>query len=477
MKQRILLTALISLLVAVGCVPTPDEEIVSHKDTRELVELALQPPEAEDAPSFEPPASLHIERACNISRADIAVSIDADVVLPETNRIPLVHIRKGTFSEDFLRRVMQVIGNGSRAIEVFPKSYYQNIAQHLMDMRDRGELDKYDSVEEINRAIIEVLAEGDSMPDAPVFSDRDPVTEPDIADPAFGAFFSSYCGISEDGSIFHMCMHSSKLSYFRDIHDATPFENTYNFRNALTTAQPMIDRGMIEVKYPARTIADAEEEARRVMEALWLSEDFALMHARLAPIFQYAEHAQKYGCKAAYEFLFTRKVNGVNVTYTDDLASNGADWDAPEGGFAPEWRYERVRLYLDDRGVLAFYCDGEPYEILEIPRTSVRILSLDDAIARFEQTVGLTYADDMQYSRKPDASIRITEIRLGLTRVLEQNVSNQAYLVPSWTFFGVKQLRDNAYIPGWEGEGYDGTGAVLVINAIDGSVIDPQKGY
>ena len=78
---------------------------------------------------------------------------------------------------------------------------------------------------------------------------------------------------------------------------------------------------------------------------------------------------------------------------------------------------------------------------------------------------------------KKDASIWITEIRLGLTRVLEQNADEQAYLVPSWTFFGVKHLYDNKYISGWEGEGYDGTTEILTINAIDGSVIDRNKGY
>ena len=118
-----------------------------------------------------------------------------------------------------------------------------------------------------------------------------------------------------------------------------------------------------------------------------------------------------------------------------------------------------------------------PYEITEITSQNLRVLTLDDAIAAFEQRLGLVYADTLNRVEKKDASIRITEIRLGLTRVLEQNADEQAYLVPSWTFFGVKQFYDNKYISGWEGEGYDGTTAILTINAIDGSVIDRNKGY
>ena len=73
---------------------------------------------------------------------------------------------------------------------------------------------------------------------------------------------------------------------------------------------------------------------------------------------------------------------------------------------------------------------------------------------------------------KDDPSIRITEIRLGLTRVLEKNDLGTAYLVPTYTFFGITDDH-----PDYAPHGTAGTEEVLVINAVDGTVIDPALGY
>lgn len=488
MKQLLVILLAFALLLA--CVPTPEEEYVTHKDTNTMldsVETVEEPQESISA-VVGAPKTLRVTKECDSSRMEITVSIDADVVLPDTNKMPMAHIRRGSFTEDFLRRVMHVLGNDSKPIETFPKSYYQDIANKLMAQRDSGNLGKYDSVEEINKAIIDVLADADAAPDEPTYSDRDPATEADImvdneGNPVQSGLIrdsewwsSSWCGLSEIGTIYHIFCETRSIKYCRNINEVTAFENAYNFRNPLQFAQPMIDKGMIRMTLPERSIEDAQKEAQRVVTELGLSDDFTLTHARLAPMMEYAQEAQENGCKAIYEFLFTRQVNGVNVTYTNDRYSNGSYGTEQEDAYAPEWRYERVRVYVDDLGLFAFYYDGSPYEITEITE-NVRVLTLDEAIAAFEQRLGIAYADALNRAEKKDASIRITEIRLGLTRVLEQNADGQAYLVPSWTFFGVKHLYDNKYISGWEGEGYDGTTEILTINAIDGSVIDRNKGY
>lgn len=485
-----ILCLLLCTLAALACVPTPTEEAVMQKNTEQLVELALSDePEqqlSEMALSIEQgeqgnadaaPPVLHITKDCEIKRSDLHVTIDADVILPNANRIPMAHIQKGAFPEDFLRRVSHYLGNDCRPIEVFPKSYYQDIANHLIERRDSGDLDKYDSVDEINRAIIDVLNDADAAPDEPVYSDRDPVTQNDHIHAETGWWCSDYCGVSSIGTIYSMQFEARGVSYFRNVNDLIPFENAYNFRNPLCSAQPMVDKGRIRMTLPERSIDSAQQEAVQLIDDLGLSGDFTLVRARIAPLFEYAQEAQENGCEAVYEFLFTRQVNGVNVTYTNDLQNEGRYEDDPMGGYAMQWRYERVRVYVDDLGILAFYYDGQPYEVTEITSPAVKTISVNDAIDRFEKMLSLKYADDLNRSDKTDKRMHVTEIRLGLSRVLEQNAPGQAYLVPSWTFFGTKLLRDNPYVPGWEGEGYDGTTALMVVNAIDGSIIDPLVGY
>ena len=108
---------------------------------------------------------------------------------------------------------------------------------------------------------------------------------------------------------------------------------------------------------------------------------------------------------------------------------------------------------------------------------AVAVLPLDEAVSIFEKQLGFVYADSIRRVQIEHPSIRITEIRLGLTRVLEQNAERQAYLVPSWTFFGIEHMISYNNMVGFEGYGFDGTTAILTINAVDGSVIDRQAGY
>lgn len=484
MKRIFIFFLLLTILTA--CVPTPEEEVVKPKQTGMMIEIALSDlPEEPLEEIVGVPESKHVEKEFTIERSGVTVTVDADVVLPQTNEIPLVHIRQGGFSQEFRRRVMHVLGNDSKPIDVFPKSYYQDIANRLMARRDSGDLDKYNSVEEINRAILDVLKEADEAPAEPVYSDRDPAVEMDFhfvesgSEPQETDFWtSSYCGISQIGTIFHVMMSTQSVEYYRNIQEITHFENAYNFQNPLRIAQPMIDRGRFRVTTPERSMEDARAEAQSVMDGLQLSPDFTLTHARIAPLIEYVAEAEKAGrCDAAYEFLFTRQVSGVNVTYTNDLYSYASSDADPEHGVAPQWRYERVRVYVDDQGVLAFYYDGAPYEILECSSDAVRVLPLEEAVAVFEKRLGIVYAGSFDRITIENPSIRITEIRLGLTRVLEQNAPRQAYLVPSWTFFGVEHLTDYNNMPGFEGFGYDGTTAILTVNAIDGSIIDRNAGY
>ena len=172
-------------------------------------------------------------------------------------------------------------------------------------------------------------------------------------------------------------------------------------------------------------------------------------------------------------FLYDTPVGSATL----NMNTRGIHHRFDEHGVAPQWRYERVRIYVDDQGILAFYYDGSPYAVLERSSDAVRILPLEDAIDVFEKRIGIVYADSFDRVQIEDPSIRVTEIRLGLTRVLEQNAPNRAYLVPSWTFFGIEHLTSYNNMSGFEGFGFDGTTAVLTVNAIDGSVIDRNAGY
>lgn len=182
-------------------------------------------------------------------------------------------------------------------------------------------------------------------------------------------------------------------------------------------------------------------------------------------------NAGPYPC--AYELLLTCQVAGVNVTYNDAISSGGSVYrDTPD--YTPSLDYENIELLVDDAGVFALKF-SQPYAVTEIVTESAEILSLEEAIASFEQMIGYQYAAYETGKRElsDDAYVCIDEIRLGLTRIAEKNAPQQGHLVSSWTYFGSYNLDD--FWP--DGEGHHGTHVILIVNALDGSIIDPERGF
>ena len=83
---------------------------------------------------------------------------------------------------------------------------------------------------------------------------------------------------------------------------------------------------------------------------------------------------------------------------------------------------------------------------------------------------------------KRDGSLDVTGVQLGLFRIREKNNMESGFLVPAWYFTGVFHYsaaaaaqRSGFQEP--DNEWYDARNPLLIINAIDGSIIDAEKGY
>lgn len=473
-----LLVILFALALLLACQPTPEEEYVSHKDTETMLGEAVSSDTTTLRDMVRPPESMHVTRTVEAPNTRFRITIDADVVLPDTDAIPVVHVRHGAFDDDTMSRILKYVGNDSGMIETFPKSYYQGIIDHLMDMRERGELDKYDSVEELDEAILRVVQDKDAAPDEAVFSARSPMD--DIREKGFFSFE----GFSDRGTVFMLIgsrlpNEDNCLEYRYDIDNSHVLDlQIYSIGgNLLDNWLPAIERGEIKLIQPRRTEQDARAYAEQLIENLGLSDTFTCVRTRLAPLAANGELTTDIrinGCPACWEVLFTRCVNGVNVTYTDDDFSNDMDgsWE-DSASYAAQWHYERIAVYVDDEGLNGMFLYG-PYELLEITTPAAKILSLDEVLPIFDRMMTYKYTEFENGHPwiKDDPSVTVTEIRLGLTRVREKNNLGTAYLVPTYTFFGVTDENPN-YPP----HGCAGTEAVLVINAIDGTAIDLGKGY
>lgn len=444
--------------------------MVLKKDTQRMIETAENAEQESLREMAEVPENMHIFQEVASTRTDVQITIDAEVVMPDTTAMPVVHMRLGEIQEDILRNIQRLIGNGSGALDDFPRAYYLAEAQKWADRRDAGELDKYDSVEELNAAIAELLATANEAPETPVFKEEDPLDE------ARERGCTIYFGWSDQETVFQLNFGPAGHIYFlRDIQDDQAFGaytvTTEGFNGCLMSANPInnlqgrIDRGEITLRLPERSLEDATAFAQKLLQDIGLRE-FTCVGARIAPLIPNRHNIER-NCRCVYEVLFTRQINGVNITYTDVDSSNSA---FGTNSYAPSWGYEKIQMFVDDAGVFGLLFN-EQYEILDTTVPSAKLISLEDAIKSFVNMIELKFAKTESSTIKKDATIQVTEIRLGLTRVQEKGDLEQGYLVPSWTFFGVYDMDARG------AQGYDGTDPLLTVNALDGTIIDLNVGY
>ena len=479
-RRTPLLLLLLAAALLSACQPTPEVEPVAQKDSEALIEQ-VEVAEEGVVDMAEAPESRHITRELTevSQRTGIDITIDADVVLPETDAIPVARVQSGALDMSVLENIWEILGNSSGMLEDVPRSHYEGQARMWMEFRKNGVLDKYSSFEEMDAAISELLAEAATKSAEPVFFPESPMDVMQTGEKLHDTDMYNcheghvtFFGLSDQGTVSEVHLDTDWfVEYLRDIDD----RYIWNSSNPLDIYLPAIERGEFKIQLPERSIEDAQAYAEQLLADIGIT-DFTCVVARIAPLIPRFFNEQQDVCPCAYELLFTRQVAGVNVTYNDVQSSGGELRDRPVDSpdYTPIWDYEYIQLFVDDAGV-QYMSYNQPHEVTEIVTESAEILSLEEAVASFERMIGYQYAayETGQRELCDDAYLCIDEIRLGLTRIAEKNAQEQGYLVPSWTFFGHYKLID--FWP--DGEGHHGTEAILIVNALDGSIIDPDRGF
>lgn len=183
------------------------------------------------------------------------------------------------------------------------------------------------------------------------------------------------------------------------------------------------------------------------------------------------------GGNHAYKFEYVRTVNNYPVSYME--CGNGAS----RAENALPWFYEHIMFWVSDRGIeyinwLAHTTTGE------IINDDTGVIGFEEACEIFKTMAVTIYGTDESWIEDLTAvSIDVSEIALSLVRVREQNASGRnGIYTPAWVFYGNIKNEYEAYDfvqYGWDlCSDYPFVKyPVLIINAVDGSIIDPSKGY
>ena len=153
---------------------------------------------------------------------------------------------------------------------------------------------------------------------------------------------------------------------------------------------------------------------------------------------------------------------GVGASY----ASNDA--------LAESWDYERMSFRVDGSGIISMNWNS-PLTIMNTVVEDCTLMPFEDIVSVFEKMMPISHEPLAREDFMGSVNFDIDRVSLEFVRVTEQNSIGHGLLVPAWCFYGTSTAIYN------DGTRYDhhsdGYGCHLIVNAVDGSVIDPQKGY
>lgn len=464
---------LLFLLIFTACQPTPKAEAVVNKSDGKLEQaIGADPlPKAQE----EYPRRLTLTPFGNDA---FSVEVDAAVEVPDVGRFPVAEVVGGSYDAAWARTMMERMADG-RSLYTYETEIpvtKDKIAEEITLIQDlladpEAHLSKgmaeTERKEQIQAWQEEYEALQQAYRNAPNTFDAKVA---DLSDEWYSAN-GRFNAAADFGK--------QRMTYLEA--GATGYVNFNNFEDGLgRVSQYDYDSDLMGGNDLSLTKDEAIQTGLDYLGSLGLT-DFApslVMMGYCEPRGPSEKPMEQW--PQAYKIWFTRSVNGVPTAFSVQKYAS----DMAEPLYAPGISKGFAVLTIRDAGVV--YMDYlDPGTLIRVVNENVALLPFDEIVSRFQQQM-LYGISPMRYEdeRITANALRIDRVSLGLVEVKKRNDPAVGLLIPAWTFYGALiqtyseavpygfTLDENMqYIDREPGACY------LILNAIDGSVIDPAKGY
>jgi len=501
MKRIIIL--LFAVLMLLACQPTPDHDAVKQKDTNVLIDTVLS--EQTETEADNPPAPVKAqfpERFQCDAYTDIKnVHIVADVPLRvfSDGGFPLIRVeRTGIDMADQYEMIKRCFGTDQLYIWQERRLTKKEIAERIVTLLE------WESTAEQRHKEWDGTEEDWEFVANQMHSDLAELQEQfrTMTDDEQQAPFAKW-----DGS---PCPKGEVYYIVADPYNTGEYNPPYDLAVAhVETNQPYPSveySNMLSSTPVIETLKDIAEGTKRIpKEEYHLKQNGATISAqqaidkamRIVDGFgtfdvidvQWCNDADQDGDAKGkvhhwfYTVRLSRVYEGACTTTSAEWCTNDNDDNAEEQQdyFISNWGDEVISARVDRDGtLLGFTWSGKlnPTEVLSV---NTPLLPYDEIVEILKAQVNRVFSwDDHQ-----DGTLLIDDVQLGLMRIREKNNMESGLLIPVWYFTGAFQYADR-YAEARLKKGFSEHQAqqqdyndfpLLVINAIDGSIIDPDKGY
>jgi len=182
--------------------------------------------------------------------------------------------------------------------------------------------------------------------------------------------------------------------------------------------------------------------------------------------------------QGAYRLQFTRNIEGAGLLY--DAGMSVAAPDPAKGrSYYGCWRYETVDITVGVEGILEINWIA-PIVMADVLPQTRELLPFSEITAIFEENLLKEYGGYYRKLAQNEAhfgmeesgkTVYVDEARLGYFRIADEGSLEQGTLIPVWGFYGGGILEDKLADGETLVDEYQDPSPLLLINALDGSVI------
>jgi len=439
-KTYLVLLAILQLVSAFGCQPTPKNEVVINR-TDGTLERTVRAT-ALNQYRYEVPDNW-VE---TIEVRGQTVKIDAIVDIPDADRFPILTIQNAKFGTQQCMTTLEAIfgvPNGIREVEYSYKEILtdlQNAQKGTAVVDDEtGEIHwvPYEGQQEEIERLESLLAEADAELDN-VFI---PLTEVRLDFPIVNRVIQL-----KDNEIVYIHGLPTFFSIRKHRSSIIQLENWVMQGEAL----PGEKRGQT-LKNIRISEQEAIEEGNRLIARMG-RDDLALAsveRARTVEEYTFRTHGEGY-----YLTYVSCTEGGVPICYDNYMDSSVLYFTQESNTFAAGWRQERIYMFITEEGVQDFYWHD--------PKTVVTTANENVELIPFEQ-VQENFRLLLNYGLQADSNdaVLISRIVLGASIQQIPDQGDEAFLVPTWVIVLTTEQEQRLYMDP----------SVLLISALDGTYV------
>ena len=483
-------------LVFLACQPTPEVDAVRQKNTNQLIEMAINADAQQAASDAQPLAATLPERfTCDFVTDTGRYRVTADVpirVLTERASFPMLRVERRTLTDaERLRLHGNLFGTDTLYVYEHRMTREQLAAEIANYMQEPTEEEKRqwmratDSTEEDwQRAMENRAAELKRLQAAyNALSDDDAAVPLSVWDGSLPwANTATYdmdnymliiVGSAEDSgeqwSVAHSLIFDARVSDVAVDFEVgkDTFENTLNAPVFNCPTKPGVERIAPEAydAIHADATISAAEAAEIAIAAFDGVADFTVDSVYWSN--NAATDGDTKGSIGQWAYLvrLTPVFDGATTPYVEGMVINDR---AAEDAVFRTWQYDGAIAAVDGDGkLLSVYWVG-PLRVTKTISETTTLLPFDEIQTLFAQQMN---RKTVEMADGSGHVLTVDSVTLGLFRIREQNSMDTGLLVPAWFFTGTLQLGSGDV---WV---YDALNPLLVLNAMDGTVIDTYLGY